>query len=309
MDTLRGLVRDLTYLLPAKVRRRVMANSPKASLSAPPGSAPQPTCSSKTNDYQKTDTLTHAALASNVLRRPDYRPCTVKPLAIKVEDSRGGAVAGLLHLPADYEAAENVERNNTAAILLSGAGGGVVGPSSIYLSMADKLASLRGGIPVLRLDYRYPARNEYCVRDVRAGMDMLQKKYGMERFILVGWSFGGAPVFTVGGAEKERVVGCAMVASQTAETDGIRDLSPRPMLLLHGTADRILSPGYSENLYRAYGAGGDRALHLFEGDDHALTRNALGAEEMLCRFIVKCAGQDIEAWDSGGGGLETGTCG
>jgi len=298
MDTLRGLVRDLTSLLPAKVRR-VNTNKPKASRSAAPGSATPSTSTSNANNYQKTSTLTHAALAKDVLQHADHRLCTVKPLSIEVEDSRGGEVAGLLHLPSDYEAAENTKRNNIAAILLSGAGGGVVGPSSIYLSMADKLASMRRGIPVLRLDYRYPARNEYCVRDVCAGMDMLQKDYGVGRFILVGWSFGGAPVFTVGGAEKERVLGCATVASQTDGTYGIKDLSPRPVLLLHGTADGILSPGSSEHLYRTYGAGGDRTLHLFEGDDHALTKNALEAEEMLCRFIMKCASEDIEAGESG----------
>ena len=29
--------------------------------------------------------------------------------------------------------------------------------------MADKLASMNKGIPVIRLNYRYPARNKYCV--------------------------------------------------------------------------------------------------------------------------------------------------
>ena len=62
----------------------------------------------------------------------------------------------------------------TAAILLSGAGGGLVGPSSMYLGIATKLSILKQGIPVLRLDYRYPARNSYCVADVLAAMDYLE---------------------------------------------------------------------------------------------------------------------------------------
>lgn len=83
-----------------------------------------------------------------------------------------------------------------------------MGPSSIYLSIADKLASLKQGIPVMRLDYRYPARNKYCVADVQAAMKYLEAGYGISRFVLVGWSFGGAPVYTLGGCD-ERVVGCA----------------------------------------------------------------------------------------------------
>jgi len=168
-----------------------------------------------------------------------------------------------------------------------------VGPSSIYLSLADKLASLKQPVPALRLDYRYPARNKYCVRDVLAAMKELQDSYQIEKFVLVGWSFGGAPVFTIGGQDK-RVVGCATVASQTAETGGIRSLAPRPVLLLHGTGDRTLSPRCSERLYDMYGDGGERELKLFEGDDHALTRNSLEAEQWIGGFVLRCAGLDPE---------------
>ena len=181
----------------------------------------------------------------------------------------------------------------TAAILLSGAGGGVVGPSSMYLSIADKLASLNRGVPVMRLDYRYPARNKYCVRDVESAMNYLEKGYAVSRFVLVGWSFGGAPVFSVGGKDK-RVVGCATVASQTADTDGISSLAPRPVLLLHGTGDKVLSPNCSERLYKMYGPSGRRSINLFDNDNHALTENFLKAEELLCNFIMKCAGVDID---------------
>jgi fermentation-respiration switch protein FrsA (DUF1100 family) len=202
-------------------------------------------------------------------------------------------VVGFLHLPINYEAIKDSARSITAAILLSGARGGLVGPSSMYLAIGDKLASLDAGMPVLRLDYRHPARNKYCVPDVYAGMKMLEKDYAVSKFVLVGWSFGGAPVFTVGGAEKERVAGCATVASQIAEAGGIQSLSPRPLLLLHGMADTTLSSEYSEALYRAYGPAGDRVIHLFEDDDHALTKNAAQAEEMICRFVMKCAGMEI----------------
>ncbi|CAD0091660.1 unnamed protein product [Aureobasidium vineae] len=218
-------------------------------------------------------------------------PSVVNPLSIRVQDGTDGTFPAFLHLPENYQ-----NQQSTAAILLSGAGGGVVGPSSIYLSMADKLASLQHGLPVLRMDYRFPARNKCCVPDVLAAMDYLQAQHNVKRFVLIGWSFGGAPVFTVGGQDS-RVVGCATVASQTAETEGIRAIGRRsvPVLLLHGTGDRILSSQCSERLYNMYGSKGQRKAHYFDGDDHALTRNSAEAEKMLCEFITGIAGLKLES--------------
>lgn len=109
-------------------------------------------------------------------------------------------------------------------------------------------------------------------------------------------------VFSVAGRD-ERVVGVATVASQTAETaEGVREVARKgvPMLLLHGTDDRTLSPECSKSLYEAYGraavrGGAKRELKLFEGDDHALTRSAARAEELLCEFVMKQAGEEIRS--------------
>ncbi|KAL8676995.1 MAG: hypothetical protein Q9186_006530 [Xanthomendoza sp. 1 TL-2023] len=218
-------------------------------------------------------------------------PSITEPLTINVFDSLNGAVPGVLHLPSDYSNRSQSPRQRllTAAILVSGASGGLVGPSSIYLGAATKLSNLDHGIPVLRLDYRYPARNKYCVADLVAAMNHLETTYAISHFVLIGWSFGGAPVFTVAGNDS-RVIGCATVASQTADTEGIRKLAPRPLLLLHGLNDQTLDSWCSEQLYEWYGKDGERELKLFEGDDHALTRNANEVEERLCRFVMRCAG-------------------
>lgn len=74
----------------------------------------------------------------------------------------------------------------TAVILMFGASGGVAGPSSVYISVADKIASLRRGLPVLRMDCRLPARDKYCVADVLAAMEYLQTGFAVNRFVLVG---------------------------------------------------------------------------------------------------------------------------
>ena len=243
--------------------------------------------------------LQHAPGLSSLAKDSNKQICSVKPVDITVSKSDTvKAVSGFLHVPQNYRREQSEGREKTAAILLSGAGGGVVGPSSIYLSIADKLASLNRGIPVLRLDYRYPARNRYCVPDVIAAMDYLRNGYAVSRFVLVGWSYGGAPVFTAG-SQDERVVGCATVASQTAETDGLSTVARRgvPVLLLHGTADRTLGASCSESLaerYKRYSSGHQAELALLEGDDHALTKNSLKAEELLCAFIMRQAGEEID---------------
>ncbi|KAJ9101709.1 hypothetical protein QFC21_003047 [Naganishia friedmannii] len=225
----------------------------------------------------------------------------VDRISVGVKDSQGGSVPGFLHLPHGFASdSSDTAASKTAVILLSGAGGGVTGPSGIYLSIADKLSSIAHlAIPALRLDYRYPARNKYCCADVMAAMDHLTAAYPdhISRFVLVGWSFGGAPVLTVGGSD-QRVIGCATIASQTAETEGVTSLPPRPLLLLHGTGDRTLSPICSKRLYEWYGSKGDRQLKLYDGDDHALTRNSKEAEEMIVRFIARCAGVRMNELDA-----------
>ena len=283
-------VRQFLYNLRSNLSR--MASTQNTSLSQA-GEKPDGQHPAKSTDYSG---LEHPP-AVDALSAAKKQLCSVKAVDIKVQDGVDGKVPGFLHVPQNYRREQSEGRGKTAAILLSGAGGGVVGPSSIYLSMADKLASLRKGIPVLRMDYRVPARNKYCVPDVLAAMDYLHTGYGVSRFVLVGWSFGGAPVFTVGGQD-DRVVGCATVASQTADTEGIRDVGRKgtPVLLLHGTGDKTLSPRCSQNLYDTYGYSmrdGDRQIRFFEGDDHALTRNSLQAEDLISRFIMKCAAIDI----------------
>lgn len=148
-------------------------------------------------------------------------------------------------------------------------------------------------MPSIRLNYRKPAQTDYCTADVRACIDYLSSQYTTTRVVLVGWSFGGSPCFTVAATDPERVMGVATIASQTAKTDGIQRLRPRPVLLMHGSEDTCLSPSCAEILYDAYGAGpGKRELKIFEGDDHGLTNNAVQVEKMVFDFIAKTLGFD-----------------
>lgn len=248
-------------------------------------------------EVPKHDKLKHAPTAKQ-LKKAKKRLCTVKVLKINVSKTDpDDAFLAYLHLPPNYRREAADRRDKPAVILMSGASGGVEGPSSIYSSMADKIASLRRGIPVLRMDYRYPGRDKCCVADALAAMDFLQKGLGIVRFVLVGWSYGGGPVMAVA-AQDDRVVGCATIASQIDETEGIERVAAKglPLLLLHGTADQTFAPSFSERLLQTYQrhAKDDMGfLRLFDGDDHALTKSSSKAEAMLCAFIMRCAGVEI----------------
>ncbi|GIK07371.1 hypothetical protein Aspvir_003033 [Aspergillus viridinutans] len=214
------------------------------------------------------------------------KPSIARHVNIRVNDPLDHDAPAILHEPRSYSA---VEAKQSAVVLVSGAGGGVSGPSGIYPSLGDKIALLLG-IPCIRLDYRQPARTEYCSADIVASFTYLREHFNSSGFVLVGWSFGGSPCFTVAANELNRVRGVATVASQSANTEGIKKVSPRPVLLLHGTDDKVLSPTCSETLYREYGSTGPRELKLLPGDDHGLTKHATEVEKIIFEFAAKTLG-------------------
>lgn len=218
--------------------------------------------------------------------RQAIKPSIARRITIKVTDPLNHSAPAILHEP---RSETTTTRPPSAVILVSGAGGGVSGPAGIYPSLADKIALL-AHIPVIRLDYREPARTEYCVADMQACLDWLGDHFSANRAVVVGWSFGGSPCFTLAARERTRVAGVATIASQTARTEGVRMLSPRPVLLLHGEEDRVLAPSCSKALFNMYGGEGDREMKLFPGDDHGLTRHAVQVEKKLFGFVVKCLG-------------------
>lgn len=184
---------------------------------------------------------------------------------------------GILHLPSPTAAA----RFASGVLMVAGAGGGLQGPSGIYTTLSRKLQ--KSGVLALRLDYRRPNQLSMCVDDVHDAIRELNTQYGVERVVLVGWSFGGAVVITAG-AQSDKVIGVSTVASQTYGTDAVGDLAPRSLLLLHGTADTCLSANCSKQLYRR--AKEPRKIILFEGDDHSLSRHYDKAESAIYDFSI-----------------------
>lgn len=133
--------------------------------------------------------------------------------AIAISTPRG-MVDAVLH-PADGA--------RGAVVMVGGAGGGIHGPAGIYKELAARLRA--EGATALRLEYHVPNRLDECVHDVLATVTALGRR-GLERTVLIGWSFGGAVVIGAS-AESEVVVGVATVASQTYGAGAVRELSPK----------------------------------------------------------------------------------
>lgn len=125
---------------------------------------------------------------------------------------------------------------------------------------------LRDGITSLMLRYRSTHDLEPCVQDVQSAIVFLEQ-LGINRIALVGHSFSGAVVISV--APMNPTVACvATLASQTYGTRTAPDISPRPLLLVHGTADQRLGPHCSEQIYSW--ANQPKHLVFINGGSHGL---------------------------------------
>ena len=171
-----------------------------------------------------------------------------------------GVVRGVLYLVGDDA--------RGAVVMVGGAGGGIHGPAHSYQELAARLH--KDGVIPFRLEYRRPNYLKECVYDVLAAVDALGRR-GIERVVLVGWSFGGAVVISAGAASGA-VVGVATVASQTYGAKDVGKLSPeKSLLLIHGTADTVLPYHLSQELYAR--AGEPKELVLYPGAGHGIERH------------------------------------
>ncbi len=154
---------------------------------------------------------------------------------------------------------------DTAIVWVFGAGGGLGGPAG---GMYDRLAEqLRPeGLASLELDYRYPGRLSPCVADVLTGIAYLQT-LGKRRIVLVGHSFGGAVVISAA-VQSPAVIAVAALSSQTAGTSQVPQVSPRPILFVHGEADEVLPARCSLDLHAR--AREPKELLLYPGCRHGL---------------------------------------
>ena len=178
-----------------------------------------------------------------------------------------GAIPGRLH------AADG----DRAILWVFGAGGGLGGPAGgLYTRLGERFRPR--GVTSLELDYRHPGHLQACVADALVGLGYLES-LGAGWIVLVGHSFGGAVVVNAG-AVSPLVVAVAALSSQTAGTAAVAALSPRPILLVHGSADEVLPDRCSRDIHAR--AGEPKELILYPGCRHGLD----GCRESLDRDLA-----------------------
>ena len=170
-----------------------------------------------------------------------------------------------------------------AVLMVGGSDGGLDGPAgALYPDLAADLVAR--GMAALRVDFRihrFPGPVDEGVHDVLAGVDFLAQQ-GAARVALVGHSFGGAVVIEAG-VRSPLVAAVATLATQTAGAQRVAELAPRPLLLVHGLADRRLPADCSRQLYRL--AGEPKRLELLEDARHSLRQRREELRALLLGWL------------------------
>lgn len=163
-----------------------------------------------------------------------------------------------------------------AALWVGGIGGGFDSPArGLYPRLCADLVG--DGIASLRVRFRDPRDLEEAVHDVLCGLTFLGRQ-GIHHVALVGHSFGAAVAIQAGASNRGAVCTVVALATQGHGTEPARDL-PCPILLIHGEADEILSPGCSLHVHRI--AREPKKLVLIPGSGHALDETS----EAVCREV------------------------
>ncbi|MED5428575.1 MAG: dienelactone hydrolase family protein [Chloroflexota bacterium] len=166
-------------------------------------------------------------------------------------------------------------------VWVGGARGGFEGPAgSMYKLLGDGLSP---GITSIRLDYRQPNVLVECVMDTLAALSFLSGT-GHTDVILVGHSFGGAVVIKAA-PYSEVVKGVIALSSQTFGAGDVSQVSPSPILLVHGERDTVLSQESSLKIFEW--AEEPKELRLIPENGHGLQESAQEIRQLVSEWLVQ----------------------
>mgnify|MGYP001200388951 FL=1 len=161
-----------------------------------------------------------------------------------------------------------------------GANGGFAGPADgIFNDLAEQF---KPDITSIRINYRDPRVLHESVLDALVGVSFLAGT-GHTEIALVGHSFGGAVVISAA-PFSERVKAVVALSSQTMGATKAADVSPRPLLLVHGQEDIRLPPRCSELIYDW--ALEPKELKLYPEAGHGLMQCKDELREFLSGWLV-----------------------
>jgi alpha-beta hydrolase superfamily lysophospholipase len=168
-----------------------------------------------------------------------------------------------------------------AALCVSGAIGGYDGPATLYARLGLDLP--KRGISIARINYRLPNEFGECVLDTLAALSFLRGT-GYPRAAVIGHSFGGAVAINAG-TLANNVTTVVAISSQLAGAHTVGELAPKPLLLIHGTSDTILSHQCSEMLYER--AGEPKTMKLYPGAGHILLEVGDELTELVSQWLLE----------------------
>lgn len=160
------------------------------------------------------------------------------------------------------------------------------------LRMRPFVTSLRrhagDGLVVAQLRYRVRGWNgsdRSPVPDTLWALDRLRERFPDVPVALVGHSMGGrAAIYAAGHDTVRAVVG---LAPWIERGDPVRQLAGRRLLIAHGDADRITSPGGSATFARSAEPVAESVTYIrIEGERHAMLRRASVWHELTTGFVV-----------------------
>jgi len=183
-----------------------------------------------------------------------------------------GAIPLMLH---------SAPEKGRAVLCVSGALGGFDGPAMLYPRLGLEMP--RRGLTIARLDYRAPNEFGECLVDAMAALTFLGG-IGNERVALIGHSFGGAVAINAG-TLSPIVTTVIALSSQLAGAHVAGELAPKPLLLIHGGADAILSHESSQALYDR--AGEPKTIKILPGVGHGMAEADGEVFELVSDWLLQ----------------------
>jgi dienelactone hydrolase len=121
------------------------------------------------------------------------------------------------------------------------------------------------------------------VDDVRWALGRVRERYGDVPVGLVGHSLGGRAALLAGGADGVR---CVVALNPWVYPDDDADLRGRPVLVVHGTADRVASIDRARAVVASLARRTDVELREVPGGNHAMIPRAREFEAPAAAFVV-----------------------